>query len=162
MRNKVKSSHGFTLMEILMAFTILVSGIVGVYALFSVGVVSHKRAVDNTIAATLAGSVFDDIAANYAEYYYDKDNNGVPDLSELDRNNNGVDDWLEHSSEGLRYPIPYRRRYSYKIRYEYSSAVSQEIFVTLKVQYFASGKQISETFRRAIYIRRLPAIKAQN
>jgi hypothetical protein len=148
-------------MEILMAFTILVSGIVGVYALFSVGVVSHKRAVDNSIASTLAGSVFDDIAANYETYYYDNDNNGFPDLGE-DRNQNNQPDWFERGVGGLKYPIPYRRGYEYDIEYEYNAMEApQELFVTVKVVWLASGRNQSETFRRAIYIRRLPAIKGQ-
>ncbi|MCA8944796.1 MAG: prepilin-type N-terminal cleavage/methylation domain-containing protein, partial [Planctomycetes bacterium] len=44
------SRRGFTLIEILMAFSILLLGIVGVYAIFAVGLVNHKRAVDNTTA----------------------------------------------------------------------------------------------------------------
>ena len=82
-----------------MAFSILLLGVVGVYAVFAVGLVNHKRAVDNTTAGVLAGSVFDDIAANYEVYYYDNNQNGRPDLSE-DRNNNGVDDWYEPTSGG--------------------------------------------------------------
>lgn len=161
MRQANNSVRGFTLMEILMAFTILISGIVGIYALFSVGVVSHKRAVDNTIAANIAGSVFDDIAANYEIYYYDRDHNGKPDLGE-DKNANGKFDWFERSDGNLRYPIPYRRGYEYEIEYETNPSMApQELFVTVHVYWRASGRKRSETFRRAIYIRRLPVINGQ-
>jgi len=149
---------GFTLIEILMALSILLLGVVGVYAVFAVGLVNHKRAVDNTTAGVMAGSVFDDIAANYDIYYYDRNGNGRPDLSE-DANGNGMDDWFEPDSTGrFRYPIPRRRGYRYEIRYERGIDVPQELFVTVKIFWEAQGSERAETFHRTVFIKNLEAI----
>lgn len=149
-----RAHKGFTLIEILMAMTILLVGCVSVYAVFAVGLVSHKRAIDNATAGVLASSLFDDIAANYDAFYYDRNFNGRPDMSE-DRNDNGVDDWFELQSGVPRVPIPWRRGYTYTVRYERSDVVPQELFVTVQVFWQAQGQQRAETFRRSIYVRNL-------
>ncbi|MCZ7606568.1 MAG: prepilin-type N-terminal cleavage/methylation domain-containing protein [Planctomycetota bacterium] len=150
--------RGFTLIEILMALSILLLGVVGVYAIFAVGLVNHKRAVDNTTAAVMAGSIFDDIAANYDIYYFDHNRNGRPDLSE-DVNANGVDDWFEPDSTGrFRYPIPRRRGYRYEIRYERGIDVPQELFVTVRIFWEAQGVERAESFHRTVFIKNLEAI----
>lgn len=161
MRNR-RGQRGFTLLEILMAFTVLLLGVVGVYAVFSVGLISHKRAVDNTTSATLAGSLFDDISANYDVWYYDRNRNGVPDLSE-DRNSNNMDDWFELQSGGRpRYPIPYALGYTYKIRYERSPTIDQELFVTIQVFWRQQGEAKAATFQRSIFLKRLPLMEPPN
>jgi prepilin-type N-terminal cleavage/methylation domain-containing protein len=147
-------NRGFTLIEILMALTIMLVGMVGIYAVFAVGLVSHKRAVDNTIAANLAASIFEDIAANYDVYYYDTTGNGRPDLSE-DRNENGIDDWFEMEGGVPRYPIPYRRGYRYTVRYERSPYAPQTLFVTVNVYWQQAGVERGETFQRAVFIKHL-------
>jgi prepilin-type N-terminal cleavage/methylation domain-containing protein len=157
--------RGFTLIEILMSLTILLIGIVGVFAIFSVGLVNHKRAVDNTTAGILAGSVFDDIGANYDVYYYDRNRNGRPDKSE-DRNSNGTDDWFEPTSSGrLPDPIPYRRGYRYEVRYQRGADPEitdppslNELFVTVSVYWEAQGAERAETFHRTVFIKNLEAI----
>lgn len=157
--NRARNNRGFTLLEILMAFTILMLGVVGVYAVFSVGLVSHKRAVDNTHAANLASSLFDDISANYDVWYYDRNRNGVPDLAE-DRNNDGVDDWFEPQAGGRpRYPIPLLPGYSYRIRYVRSDVSDQELFVTVQVFWRQQGEAKAATFQRSLFLKRLPAME---
>ncbi|MCB9893122.1 MAG: prepilin-type N-terminal cleavage/methylation domain-containing protein [Planctomycetes bacterium] len=158
MRRRRNNRSGFTLIEIMMAMSILLVGVVGVYAIFAVGLVNHKRAVDNTTASVLAGSLFDDIAANYDMYYYDRNQNGRPDLSE-DKDGNRVDDWFEPDANGrLRYPIPYRRGYRYEVRYERSVEVPQELFVTIRIYWEAQGSERAELFIRTIFIKNIEAI----
>jgi len=163
---RIDSRRGFTLIEIMMALSILLVGVVGVYAVFSVGLVNHKRAVDNTTAGMLAGSLFDDIAANYDVWYYDRNRNGRPDLSE-DGNGNGIDDWFEPGAGGrLTRPIPYRRGYHYTIRYERGAdpitlEPLNELFVTVTVYWEAQGAQRGETFQRTVFIKNLEAIDSQ-
>jgi prepilin-type N-terminal cleavage/methylation domain-containing protein len=153
--------NGFTLIEILMALTILLVGIVGVYAIFAVGLINHKRAVDNTTAGILAGSLFDDIAANYDVYYFDRNRNGRPDKSE-DGNRNGIDDWFEPTSNGrLPLPIPHRRGYRYEIRYERGAEVPNELFVTVRIFWEGQGTERAETFTRTVFIKNLEAIDDQ-
>ncbi|MCC6574640.1 MAG: prepilin-type N-terminal cleavage/methylation domain-containing protein [Planctomycetes bacterium] len=149
------SRRGFTVLEVILAFAILLVGLVSIYALFARGLVSHKRAVDYTIAGQLAASVFEDISANYQIYYYDMDLNGRPDLSE-DRNFNGVDDWFEPDQSGqLPYPIPRHEGYRFKIEYVHPADkdMRQSIFVTLRVYWLNAGEQRSEVFERAVYVR---------
>lgn len=150
---------GFTLVEIMMAMTIMLVGVVGILAVFSVGLVNHKRAVDYTVAANLAASLFDDIAANYDAWYIDRDGNGIPDLAE-DRNNNNVPDWFETDGAGNpRYPIPYQRGYRYTVRYERHPAVPQALLVSVRVYWQQAGTERGEDFQRSIFIKDLPAIE---
>jgi prepilin-type N-terminal cleavage/methylation domain-containing protein len=153
-------SRGFTLIEILMALTIMLVGVVGIYAVFAVGLVNHKRAVDNTNAGNLASSLFDDIAANYDLWYADNNRNGVPDMGE-DRNENGIADWFEDKPGRARPPIPSRRGYSYTIRYERNSDVPQELLVSVRVFWQQAGEERAEAFQRSIFIKHLPAIEGQ-
>ncbi len=155
-----RHQRGFTLLEILMAFSILLLGVVGVYSVFSVGLVAHKRAIDNTTAANLAGSLYDDIAANYDMWYYDRNHNGIPDLAE-DRNGNGTDDWFEVQAGGrARYPIPLVPGYTYKIRYERGDTVDTEIFVTVQVFWRQQGEGKAATFQRSVFLKELPRLEA--
>ncbi|MCC7510911.1 MAG: prepilin-type N-terminal cleavage/methylation domain-containing protein [Planctomycetes bacterium] len=153
---------GFTLIEVLMALTIMLVGVVGIYAVFAVGLVSHKRAVDNTAAANLAASLFDDIAANYDVWYYDNDRNGIPDLAERDRNGNDIGDLydVDNNSRPLN-PVPYRRGYSYTIKYERHPDVPQELLVMVQVFWKQAGEQKAEPFQRSIFIKQLPAMDRQ-
>lgn len=156
MTQRTDNRNGFTVLEILLAFAILLVGAVSVYAIFARGLVSHKRAVDNTNAAILAGAVFDDIAANYSAWYYDRDRNGRPDRSE-DRNENGVDDWFEPDAAGrLAAPIPYRFGYQYRIEYQRSQELDCTLFVTVTVYWRNRGVEKGEVFRRAVFIKDLP------
>jgi prepilin-type N-terminal cleavage/methylation domain-containing protein len=153
--------RGFTLIEILMALTIMLVGVVGIYAVFAVGLVNHKRAVDNTTAANLAASLFDDIAANYDVYYADNNRNGIPDNAE-DRNRNGIDDWFETDAGGrARLPIPYKRGYNYIIRYERNADVPQELLVMVQVYWLQAGVERAEPFQRAIFIKHLPDLDSR-
>jgi prepilin-type N-terminal cleavage/methylation domain-containing protein len=154
-------NRGFTLIEILMALTIMLVGVVGIYAVFSVGLVNHKRAVDYTTAANLAASVFEDIAANYEVWYADRNGNGIPDLAE-DSNNNGIPDWFELGADGRpRYPIPYRRGYLYSVNYERNHEVPQALLVTVRVYWQQAGEDRAEIFQRSIFIKHLPAIDSE-
>ena len=151
---------GFTLIEIILAFTVLLLGVVGVYALFSVALISHKRAIDNTNAAILAASIFDDIAANYGAFYYDRDHNGVPDLAE-DNNNDGIPDWHEIGAGGrIPYPVPYRDGYAYTVFYVRSDYFPQELFVTVEIYWLQQGNEHAVTFQRTIYLKNIEELEA--
>jgi len=149
--------RGFTLTEIILAFSVLLAGTVGIYALFAVGIVSHKRAVDRTDAALLAGSIFDDIAANYDVFYYDDNNNGRPDLSE-DRNGNGTDDWFESSATGAAarpmVPVPWRFGMIWQVEYQRSEQAPGTLWVTVTINRAQgeAGRGSEEVFSRAVYV----------
>ena len=73
----------FTLMEILLAIGILAIGITSVLFLFTMGVRSHRRAVDRTRGSLLAATVLNQIRADLAEtlpdrYVEDSDHNIDP------------------------------------------------------------------------------------
>ena len=74
---------GFTLIEILLAIGILAIGITSVLFLFTMGVRSHRRAVDRTRGSLLAATVLSQIRADLAEtlpnyYVEDGDHNIEP------------------------------------------------------------------------------------
>ena len=59
-----RSQRGMTLIELLMAFAILVTGLVSIFALISAGMRSHKRAVNETEAGIVASSILSEIRAD--------------------------------------------------------------------------------------------------
>ncbi len=154
------SRRGFTVLEVLLAFVILLVGCVSVYALFGRALISHKRAIDSTNVAVLAGAIFDDIAANYEFYYYDKNHDGVPDQGE-DRNSNQVPDWFEGPGGRPRLAIPYVQGYQYTIFYSRPTDpnLKQVLFVTVNIYWSRPDEGTvgaPETFYRTVYIKMLP------
>ena len=66
----IGNRRGMTLIEILMAFAILVAGLTGIFALLLTGMHSHQRAVNETDASILAASV---LADTRGEFFNDKE-----------------------------------------------------------------------------------------
>jgi len=156
---RVTARRGFTVLEVLLAFVILLVGCVSVYALFGRALISHKRAIDNTNVAVLAGNVFDDIAANYNPTYLDRNKDGVPDAGE-DRNSNNVPDWFEGPGGRPRVNIPFIAGYYYEIFFSRPNDTDlvQCLFVTVKIYWTrpAEGtKGAPEAFYRTVYIKDL-------
>jgi prepilin-type N-terminal cleavage/methylation domain-containing protein len=60
------SASGFTLIEIMMAIGILVIGMTGVIAVYSVAVDAQRRAMDNAGVASLAEDLLSEITADFA------------------------------------------------------------------------------------------------
>lgn len=60
-------SSGFTLLECLTALIILSIGLVGVFALFAAGAVSHKKGVDQTTAGIFAQKVLTELQAKFTD-----------------------------------------------------------------------------------------------
>ena len=58
--------RGMTLIEVLLAMAILVTGLVAIFALLNSGFSSHKRAIQETEAAMVASSALDELRANFA------------------------------------------------------------------------------------------------
>lgn len=148
------------MLEVLLAFVILLVGCVSVYALFGRALVSHKRAIDNTHVAQLAAAVFDDIAANYNPTYLDRNKDGVPDGGE-DRNSNGVPDWFEGQGGRPRAAIPFVQGYIYRITFARptDAQLRQCLLVTLEIFWTRPGEGAQgppETFYRTVYIKDLP------
>ncbi len=57
------ANRGFTLIEILIAMSVLVVGLVGILALFPVGLNATKKAIEDTNAAMIAESVYGSLRA---------------------------------------------------------------------------------------------------
>lgn len=160
LRRAQSARRGFTVLEVLLAFVILLVGCVSVYALFGRALVSHKRAIDSTNVAVLAGNIFDDIAANFAPNYVDKNHDGVPDLGE-DRNSNQIPDWFEGAGGRPRVSIPYVPGYQYTIFYSRPTDpnLKQVLFVTVNIFWTRPEEGTAgapETFYRTVYIKTLP------
>ena len=60
-----RPARGMTLIEVMMAFAILVTGLVSVFALLSAGMRTHKRAINETEAGLLAASLLDETRADF-------------------------------------------------------------------------------------------------
>ena len=58
---------GFTLMEVLIAMLVLVTGMVSILALFTHAVTIHRQAVDDSRAAMVAEAVFDRVRMTWDE-----------------------------------------------------------------------------------------------
>ncbi len=81
-----RTAAGFTLVEVLIAFTIFVIGLVGILALFPVGIHASKAAIEDTMASQLADSVRSSIlksvdragpAPTDVTYYHDGAASGI-------------------------------------------------------------------------------------
>ena len=59
-----QSKQGFTLMEILLAMSILIVGLVGILALFPAGLNATRKAMEDTNAALIAESVYSSLRAS--------------------------------------------------------------------------------------------------
>lgn len=65
-RRRARRRHaGMTLVEVMMAFAILVAGLVGVFAMVNAGIRSHRRAIRETEASLVASSVMDELRAEF-------------------------------------------------------------------------------------------------
>ncbi len=64
MNRSLRRNAGFTLMEILIALGIFVIAVSSIMSLFMVAASTHKRAIDNTRAATLAESLLSEMQAD--------------------------------------------------------------------------------------------------
>jgi len=54
-----------TLVEVMMAFAILIVGLVGIFAILNAGFRSHKRAINDTEATILASSILDELRSDF-------------------------------------------------------------------------------------------------
>jgi prepilin-type N-terminal cleavage/methylation domain-containing protein len=150
-------SAGFTVLEVLIAIALLAVGFTAVFALLMTANTAHRRAVDQTAAATLAASVFDDISLRYAAMYRDGNGNGIPDTFE-DLDGNGVEDRFERF--GVRPPIaeemPNRQGYNYTLRYYHGGidASPREIVVRCAVTWEERGESLSQVFHRIVFLKR--------
>ncbi len=57
MNHAARRTGGMTLVEVLMAIAILITGLVAIFGLLNAGFQSHKRAINETEAAIVASSV---------------------------------------------------------------------------------------------------------
>ena len=60
--------RGFSLLEILVALSVMVVGMTSIMVLFAVGVTTHKRSVDQMNAALAADSIYSDLKGRYTLY----------------------------------------------------------------------------------------------
>jgi type II secretory pathway pseudopilin PulG len=74
---------GMTLIELLMSFAILMAGLVCIFALLLAGTSSHRRAIKETEATLLAGSILADLRAEFARGVVpDSDNAAYKDIED--------------------------------------------------------------------------------
>jgi type II secretory pathway pseudopilin PulG len=64
----IPKSGGFSLLEILVALSVMVVGMTSILVLFAVGVTTHKRSIDQMNAALAAEVVASDLKARYTVY----------------------------------------------------------------------------------------------
>jgi len=141
--------QGFTVLEVLIATGLLSIGFSAIFALLTHANTSHKNAVDRTHAATLAASVFDDMALRYWSHWQDGDGDGFPDA---------IRDPVAAAKAG--YPALGSYRYtvrlapsSYNPRPELGNSIPREVFVTVSVTWSNRGQAYSQVFHRLIFVK---------
>jgi type II secretory pathway pseudopilin PulG len=60
-----RNARGMTLVELMVAFAILIVGLVSIFAMLNAALRSHKRAMNETEAAIVAESVLADLRADF-------------------------------------------------------------------------------------------------
>lgn len=61
-----QGSRGMTLIEVMLSFAILITGLVSIFAILNAGFRTHKRAINETEASILADSILSDMRAEFS------------------------------------------------------------------------------------------------
>jgi type II secretory pathway pseudopilin PulG len=65
MQRSRRGPRGMTLVEVMMAFAILITGLVGVFAILHAGFRSHRRAINETESVQVASSIVSELRADF-------------------------------------------------------------------------------------------------
>ena len=130
-RTVIIRESGFTLLEIIVALSIMLIGIASVFALFAAATALHKRSVDQTNAALIAGMVFSDLDS--------KITTGI-DIAKLQKTGASL----------LEFP-----NYTYDLHLTPIDENGEELYIDLTVRWKTKGKIREQTFS-TIRIRALP------
>jgi type II secretory pathway pseudopilin PulG len=111
-----------TLIEVLLAMAILITGLVAIFSLLNTGFQSHKRAVQETEAAMVASSALDELRALFSR--------GVIPESDAKDKFRPSEDFPNYSTRREIYPVNTSQN---------SSALDLEYFVRLEVRWKQRG-----------------------
>ncbi len=138
------------MLEVLIAAGILAIGFSAIFALLSHGATTHRSAFDRTVAATLAASVFDDVALRYHSAYLPSE--GDAPAAFADRNGNGVPDRFETFGRPTD-DYPHQNGYRYTLRVLPSAYTQHEVFVICSVSWQTQGQAHSQSFHRLVFVK---------
>jgi type II secretory pathway pseudopilin PulG len=125
MRLRRNSFRGMTLIEVLISFAILLTGMVSIFAVLNAGFANHKRAINETEASVAAESVLDSMRAEFSS-------GGLP-TSDLNGSYREYPDDDRFTFNRLVIPlVPARRGVM-------QSASDREYFVRVSVRWMEKG-----------------------
>jgi prepilin-type N-terminal cleavage/methylation domain-containing protein len=133
-------SRGMTLVEVLMAMAILVTGLVAVFALLNTGFNSHKRAIQETEAAMVAASELDELRAKFSR--------GILPESDAKGAFRPCADFPNHSVNRRIFPLNTAQN---------TGAADTEYFVRLEVRWKQRGDDKSTRVDTIMFLNRKPA-----
>ena len=124
--NRRRGRRGMTLIEVLMSFAILITGLVSIFAMLNAGFANHKRAIHETEAAIAAESVLDNMRAEFAA-------GGLP-RTDLKGSYNEYSDNPDYSYNRVVVPlVPQRTGIN-------QGAANKEYFVRVTVRWMQQGE----------------------
>jgi type II secretory pathway pseudopilin PulG len=72
---KRRAPRGMTLIEVMISFAILITGLVSVFAILNAGFRTHKRAINETDASILADSILADMRSEFSRGHIPRHDN---------------------------------------------------------------------------------------
>ncbi len=147
---------GFSLLEILVALSVMVVGMTSIMVLFAVGVTTHKRSVDQMNAAIAAESVFSEIEAKYTIFRIDqwKKKSGRSSSGKgskrvtVDEKNYLRDVPAQGADEPK---VPNFPGYRYRMKYTPLDQDGDAVLAELTIVWQKGGDPVAETFKKVIF-----------
>ncbi|MFH1421493.1 MAG: prepilin-type N-terminal cleavage/methylation domain-containing protein [Planctomycetota bacterium] len=131
MINNKCGNSGFTLLEVIVALSIMMIGISSAFALFAAATALHKRSIDQTNSGLIAETVLSNLDLKLTT--------GI-ELSDLQIVNGALPEYPNYTYELILVPL---------------DADEREIYIDLAVKWKRGGKLCEQVFN-SIRLRRLP------
>ncbi len=147
---------GFSLLEILVALSVMVVGMTSILVLFAVGVTTHKRSVDQMNAALAAESIFSEIEANYTVLR-------ISQWKKTEAQKSRKKGWKGRSVDEKNYlkdvpekgadepKVPDFPGYRYRMAYSRLDPDGNAVLAELTIVWQKGGDPVSESYAKVIF-----------
>ncbi len=122
---KIKNTHGFTLLEILIALVVFVMGSVSIWSLFAVAVNTYNESLDHQIATLVAESI-------------------IAEFEDVDSAKNNPKLLAVYEGKSIHFP-------DYKYQLKWVDIGDDALLIKLKIFYQRRGQQREFKFNTVMY-----------
>lgn len=146
-----RGERGFSLLEILVALSVMVVGMTSILVLFAVGVTTHKRSIDQMNGALAAETVFSELRARYTLHRIALWKKEQASLRRSRRGRGGPateEAYLaDIPAEGEDPPpVPHMPGYHYKVRFTRLDDEGRAVLAEVDIVWKKKGDAVSERY----------------